>query len=283
MRDFVQLLRPHQWIKNLLVVVPLMFGHPLDRWSQYTFSILSTLLAFSLIASFVYILNDIVDRERDRHHPTKRYRPLARGRISLQAALTLAIVLFVSGIGLAVWVRPFLAGILMLYVVNNILYTFVLKHIPLLDVFSVAAGFILRVYGGAVAVAVPVSVYLFLTVFFLALFFGLGKRRHEILALVESAGHHRKTLTIYTVYYLDQLMLISATLALVVYTLYTVESRPTMVYTVPVAVFGIFRYYHLTHNLNRGEPTDELLTDPWILGAGVVYGGLTIWSLWRVP
>ncbi len=279
-RDTVEILRPHQWVKNLLVVVPLVFGHPLSAWPQYALAVGLTFLAFSLTASFVYILNDIADRERDRLHPVKRNRPLARGAFSLKTAVALAAFLLVGGMVLAESVRGALLGILLLYVGNNLAYTFSLKHIPLIDVFSVAAGFLLRVYAGAVAVDVPVSVYLFLTVFFLSLFFALGKRRHELLILAGSAAHHRRALRMYTVYYLDQLMLMSATLALVVYTQYTIQhARSGMVYTVPIAVFGIFRYYHLTHNLDRGEPTDELLTDPWILAAGGIYGGIVLWSL----
>lgn len=279
-RDVLRLLRPHQWTKNVLVVVPLVFGRSPGEWGTYALPVLLAFVSFSLVASAVYILNDVVDREVDRLHPVKSRRPIARGAISVERALTLAAFLLVVGLVLAEGVSGGLLLVVLLYFTNNLFYTFLLRDLPLLDVFSVAVGFLLRVYGGAVAVEVPVSVYLFLTVFFLALFFALGKRRHELLLLSGKAAHHRKALRLYTVYYLDQLMLISATLALVVYTLYAIQhARPGMVYTVPVAVFGIFRYYHLTHNLNRGEPSDDLFTDPWILGAGLVYGGIVVWSL----
>ena len=281
-RDFVTLLRPHQWVKNLLVFIPLGFGYPPERWGAHLLPAVLAFLAFCLTASSVYILNDVADRDVDRLHPVKSRRPIARGAVPVEQAVLLAAFLLVAGMSLAEAVSGRLLGVVLLYFANNLLYTFWLRNIPLLDVFSVAAGFLLRVYAGAVAVAVPVSVYLFLTVFFLALFFALGKRRHELLLLPDQASRHRKALRMYTVYYLDQLMLISATLALVVYTLYTIQhAHPGMVYTVPVAVFGIFRYYHLTHNLNRGEPSDDLLADPWILAAGAVYGGVVLWSLWR--
>ncbi len=281
-RDVVGLLRPHQWVKNLLVLIPLVFGHPPGRWGKFLLPVTFAFLAFCLIASSVYILNDVADRNVDRLHPVKSRRPIARGAIPVERAILLAAFFLVAGMAFSEAVSGALLVVGLLYFVNNLLYTFLLRDIPLLDVFSVAAGFLLRVYGGAVAVSVPVSVYLFLTVFFLALFFALGKRRHELLLLSGEASRHRKALRMYTVYYLDQLMLISATLALVVYTLYTIQhAHPGMVYTVPIAVFGIFRYYHLTHNLNRGEPSDDLLADPWILAAGAVYGGVALWSLLR--
>ncbi len=281
-RDVVGLLRPHQWVKNLLVLIPLVFGHPPGRWGEFLLPVTFAFLAFCLIASSVYILNDVADRNVDRLHPVKSRRPIARGAIPVERAILLAAFFLVAGMAFSEAVSGALLVVGLLYFVNNLLYTFLLRDIPLLDVFSVAAGFLLRIYGGAVAVSVPVSVYLFLTVFFLALFFALGKRRHELLLLSGEASRHRKALRMYTVYYLDQLMLISAALSLVVYTFYTIQhAHPGMVYTVPIAVFGIFRYYHLTHNLNRGEPSDDLLADPWILAAGAVYGGVALWSLLR--
>ncbi len=241
-------------------------------------------LSFSLLSSAIYVFNDIRDLERDRLHPVKRKRPLPSGEISVSSAVLLGALTLVlsSALGyLLGW--PFLL-VLGAYALNNLLYTLYLKNYQLFDIFSIALGFVLRVYAGAVAIDVPVSTYLFLTVFFLALFLAIGKRRYELLLLGEDGKNHREVLRHYSVYYLDQLMNISATLTLVVYTLYTIEaSHRGMVFTVPIVVFGLFRYYHITHNLKRGEPSDDLLSDPIILLSALAYALVLVAVLFRWP
>ncbi len=229
-------------------------------------------LSFSLLSSAVYVFNDLKDLERDRLHPVKRKRPLPSGEVSVPSAILIGAFLLILSLTSGYFLGWTFLLVLGAYALNNLLYTLYLKNYQLFDIFSIALGFVLRVYAGAVAIDVPVSTYLFLTIFFLALFLAIGKRRYELLLLGEDGKNHRRVLRHYSVYYLDQLMNISATLTLVVYTLYTLEvSRRGMVFTVPIVVFGLFRYYHITHNLNRGEPSDDLLSDPLILLSALSY------------
>jgi len=280
LKMWFKLLRVKQYVKNFLLFVPLVFGKPVEEWIFLFPKVLLAFILFSLASSSIYIINDIKDREKDRLHPVKSKRPIASGKIGVNTALAIAIILLIVSVLGAWFLNKTFAITLVLYLVNNLLYSFVLKSYQLLDVFSIAFGFVLRVYAGAAVINVPVSTYLFLTIFFLALFLGFGKRRYEILTLKADKERHRASLRDYTVYYLDQLMTISATLALVVYTIYVVEhTNKIMVFTVPVVVFGLFRYYHITHNLRRGEPSDDLLSDPGILAASAfIYGILILLS-----
>ena len=273
LKDILKLLRVKQYVKNVLVFVPLVFGRHIQEWKNYLPDVILTFIIFSFASSSIYIFNDIMDREKDRQHPVKSKRPIASGRIKVRYALILMVILlFASLIGsLSIDIRLFI--VILLFILNNLLYTLLLKKIQLLDVFSIALGYILRVYAGAIAADVVVSHYLFLTVFFLALFLAFGKRRYEIMLLEEKREHHRKTLKDYSVYYLDQLMNISATMSLIIYVLYIISTHPhdLLVYTIPVVTFGIFRYYHITHNLKRGEPSDDLISDMWIISSAVLY------------
>lgn len=240
---------------------------------------------WSLMASAIYAFNDARDAEADRLHPQKKYRPVARGDISPTAALGVAGVLAALSLAGALWLGKLFFITLFLYAANNLLYTLWLKRVALLDVFSIAAGFLLRVYGGAAVGPIPVSAYLFMTVFFLSLFLALGKRRHELLILSpEKASTARKSLRTYSVYYLDQLMSIAATLTLVVYILYLMHARFSwLMGTLPVAVMAIFRYYHLTHNQQKGEPSRDLFSDPLLLILGGLYGTLALLEMLAVP
>jgi len=275
---YLKILRPKQWVKNLLLFVPLVFAAPSLEWLVANLPrVVIAFVSFSLLASAVYVFNDIHDLERDKLHPVKRKRPLPSGQVSVVGAIVLGLLSAVGSLLLGLRLGPTFLAVLALYALNNLLYSLVLKNWQLLDIFSIAFGFVLRVFAGAQAIDVPVSTYLFLTVFFLALFLAIGKRRYEVLLLGDEGSNHRSSLRHYSVYYLDQIMNISATLTLVVYTLYTLEgSHPMLVLTVPVVVFGLFRYYHITHNLQKGEPSDDLLSDPFILASAALYGLLVL-------
>ncbi|NPB03547.1 MAG: decaprenyl-phosphate phosphoribosyltransferase [Thermotogae bacterium] len=271
--SILRLLRLHQWVKNVLVFVPFLFAARSTEWLLTNiWNALIAFLAFCVVSSAIYIFNDIRDLERDKEHPIKRFRPLPSGKVDIRFAISVGVTLLLLALVLSWPLGWMFGGVILLYVLNNIAYTLFLKRLQLFDVFSISIGFVLRVVAGAVAVGVPVSIYLFLTVFFLALFLAIGKRRYELLLLGKKGSVHRDSLRYYSIYYLDQIMNISATLTLVVYTLYTIEKRDmVMVLTVPVVVFGIFRYYHITHNLRKGEPSDDLLSDPYILLSGLIY------------
>jgi decaprenyl-phosphate phosphoribosyltransferase len=269
LKAWILLLRPHQYTKNVLIFVPFLFGKAWEAWGSFT----ATFLAWCLMASAIYALNDVRDAEEDRHHPHKRHRPIAAGILSPTTGYLTALALSLAAILIAFFVNLLTLSLLLLYAINNLLYTFYLKRIQLLDVFSIAAGFVLRVYGGAAAGGIPVSPYLFMTVFFLSLYLAFGKRRHELLLTEKKEPDFRQVLRRYSVYYLDQLMVISATMTLVVYVQYLLEGHYRwLLWTLPLVVLGLFRYYHLTHNLLAGEPSRDLFADPFLLVVGALYG-----------
>lgn len=278
---WIKLLRPHQYTKNALILVPAFFA---KAWPSLPVVGVGFLL-WSVGASALYMVNDAYDAPLDRHHPQKKSRPIAAGLISPTQAYLVAAFLGLGTLGGSFLLSPLWSVLILLYGLNTLLYTFWLKNLPLWDIFSIAAGFLLRIYGGAVLAQVPVSTYLFMTVFFLSLFLALGKRRQERL-LVQSgeASQGRRSLRGYSVYYLDQLMVISATLTLTVYILYLMHSPfRWLLGSLPVVVMGIFRYYHLTHQAQGGEPSRDLFADPLLLFLGGVYGVLAVLEMAGVP
>ncbi|MCS7297646.1 MAG: UbiA prenyltransferase family protein [Bacteroidia bacterium] len=279
--NWIRLLRPQQYVKNFFILPPMIFAR---RWDVVEETAIGFGL-YCLTSSAVYAFNDAYDAPADRCHPYKRFRPIASGAIAPHSALAVAAFLAVGSILGGFLLKPLFAMILFLYLLNNLLYTLWLKRIALLDVFSIAAGFILRIYGGAVIGSIPVSTYLFMTVFFLSTFLAFGKRRHELLIVSpKEAPLNRKSLRLYSVYYLDQVMNISATLTLVVYVLYLMQNAfMWLLGTLPIVVMGLFRYYHLTHNKQGGEPTQELLTDRFLLVLGGLYGMLAMLEMMNVP
>ena len=277
----VRLLRVRQWIKNAFVFVPLLFASgSLAQLIDGMPPVALAALAFCLMSSAVYVWNDVTDASADRLHPVKRRRPIASGEVSAPFARGLALLLASAAISLAFAVGPWVAAVALGYLINNMLYSRWFKHVQLADLFSISAGFLLRIAAGAAAIHVGVSAYLFFTAFFLTLFLGLGKRRHECILLGDAGAEHRPVLRDYSVYYIDQLMLLSATMTLMVYCLYVLERRSLpLTLTIPVVTLGLFRYFHITHNLQGGEPTDDLVSDPGILIAALLYGALALIGL----
>ncbi|MDF1799888.1 MAG: decaprenyl-phosphate phosphoribosyltransferase [Planctomycetota bacterium] len=299
---FVRALRPHQWVKNLFVLAAFGFGlgdQELGLGMAAAWSALAAFFAFSFGASAIYLVNDIMDVEADRAHPTKCRRPIAAGELAVPAAWGLAgvmaigalILAYVSGsseFGLKLdgsWKLPLVVGS---YMTMNLAYSIKLKHVVLVDVFCIATGFLLRVIGGGVAVGVEVSHWLLLCTLFLALFLGFNKRRAELAAL-GGEGSTRATLNDYNLPQLDQMVTMIAACTIVCYALYTVDvdtvtkfhAGDRLVWSVPFVVFGLSRYLHLVQNQGAGEsPTRVLLGgDKWflldlILWAGVIALGL---------
>jgi len=271
---WIKLLRPHQWLKSGFVFVGLLFGH---AWHDphLVGQVLLAAAAFSLAASAVYVGNDIVDRERDRQHPTKCRRPLAAGTISVGAALGVgALCLLLAGI--CAWqVSPLVLAIIAAYLVLNVGYTLGLKHVVLLDVFIISAGFMLRLLAGTLGVGIAPSHWLLLCGLMVTLFLGFAKRRAELKALDGDAGGHRQVLDEYDPLLLDKLIGICAAATIVSYSLYTVSAETQMqhgtgalVATVPFVVYGIFRYlYRLHRQAGGGDPAVDLLTDRHLLAA----------------
>jgi 4-hydroxybenzoate polyprenyltransferase len=275
----VALLRPKHWIKNVVVFAPLIFAKGLFDTSQVLIS-LRAFVAFCLTASAVYILNDIADAESDRAHPEKKNRPIASGAISHATALTLFVLLLGGTAFLCAAMQTKFVAVIIAYFLLNVAYSFRLKEVLLLDVFVIAAGFMLRVLGGAYAISVQVSSWIVLCSMFISLFLGFAKRRGELVN-VEGAesGAPRRVLMLYRVEFLDQMLTISAAGAVIAYALYTVAPRTlatfgteNLIYTTMFVIYGVFRYLYLIHSGARGEnPTNALTSDLPIIISGVLW------------
>lgn len=280
MMNFFRLLRPDQWIKNLFVIAPLIFAHDLFEPGKVIIA-LSAFIAFSLTASAVYILNDLADVEADRLHPVKRHRPLAAGIVSKQHAVVLFLVLITAVTLLVVSTLPSRFGlIVVMYFVLNVAYSYGLKDVILLDVFVIAAGFMLRVLAGAAAIQVAVSSWIILCTLFISLFLGFGKRRSELIMIRETGSpSKRKVLHLYSVGFVDQMLTIAAAGAVISYALYTVAPRTLevlgteqMIYTTIFVLFGIFRYLFLVHSEGNTEnPANAIITDRTMLAVVVLW------------
>lgn len=260
---WLRLHRPLQWTKNAVVLSALVFGGRAGD-PQDVGRALGAVLAFCAISSAGYIWNDIWDRDRDRLHPDKRDRPIASGCIAPRAALLWSVILLTGALALGGLLSPALVWIEAAYVVLMGAYTIRLKHLPLLDVAVIAAGFVLRAMAGAVAVDVPMSAWLLVCTFLLALILGFGKRRHELVALGAMAARHRPALAGYSRRVLDGLIVASAALALIAYFTYaattpTVSTNWPMQLTVPFVAFAIGRYLFLVFRRNLGGSPEKVL------------------------
>ncbi len=280
-RAWLRLARPQQWAKNAVVLAGLVFAEITDQ-PHAVLEALLAVAAFILASASVYIVNDIRDIEADRQHPLKRLRPLAASEIEPAVAIRVAVGLALASLALATFVTPLLAGIIATYLSLMVAYTAWLKRVALLDVMVIAIGFVLRAVGGAVAVDVPISPWLLLCAFLLALFLGFGKRRAELVGMGIGAMRHRVALAGYTGPLLDQLVRITAGAALATYAIYTVVSTSvpdngSMLLTVPFVAFAIFRYLYLIYGRGLGgSPESLLFRDRWLLGSVVLWGVLAL-------
>lgn len=266
--DFFALLRPAQWVKNAFVLAPLIFSHRFFQLSEL-WSAAVAFVAFCLASSAAYVVNDVLDRHRDREHPLKSLRPIAAGRVSPGSALLLSSLLALVALGLGWAVGTRLVVVLAAFLLVQLLYSTGLKSLVVGDVAAIALLFVLRAAGGVVAVGARMSSWLFLCTFLLALFLGLGKRRHELALLKGDAGVHREVLGRYTVGLLDRLIAIAAAATIFAYTVYAfspaVEAKlgtERLYLTVPFVAVGVIRYLFLIYRREEGgSPTDLLLGD----------------------
>ena len=276
--SYLRLLRPNQWVKNAFVFVPLIFSKNLFNIQLFAGSLIA-FISFCLAASSIYVINDIADRELDRLHPIKRNRPIAAGKVTTGEGWSIAIVLLVisfmmlhlSGIRLAVAIP------IVIYIFINLLYSFELKQVVLLDVFVIAAGFILRIIAGGYAIDVKISSWLIMTTLFISIFLGVAKRRGEYVNLSQNENgpvpqkgpKTRKVLMNYDLSLIDQILSISSASVIITYALYTVSERTVtqfkteaLIFTTVFVVYGIFRYLYLIHKMGLGEsPINALFTD----------------------
>lgn len=271
-------LRPHQWVKNSFVFAALLFAERLTDRHSVTVACLTALI-FCVISSSVYLLNDVMDREEDRLHPVKRLRPIAAGKMSVTVAAAFAAAL-AAGALVGGWeVGRRLFEVVAIYAVMNLVYSTWLKHVLLLDVFVIAAGFVLRVMGGGLAIHVRISSWLIVCTTLLALFMALSKRRHELVLLGENGARHRASLEHYSPYFLDQLIAIVTASTVMSYALYTLSTDARtqfpgkhLALTIPFVIFGIFRYLFLVHQREKGgNPTRTLLTDTVLLSTVLLW------------
>ena len=265
--DWVQLVRVPQWIKNFFVLAPLLFSGEATRLSGITHAI-AAFAMFCLLASAIYLWNDAVDARADRAHPTKRDRPIAAGRIEARHATIVGVILAVIAVASAWLIAPPLALIALAYLGLNVLYTFRLKEMVLLDVFAIAAFFILRLLAGATAISVRPSIWLLLCGGLLALYLGFTKRRHELSTLGSGSVDHRSVLSHYSPAFLDQMSGVLLAVTVVSYIMYTVSSDTAknagddlLTYSTVFVLYGVFRYLYLVHQREGGSPTRTLLTD----------------------
>ena len=263
-RDFIRLLRPHQWIKNLLVLAPPFFGGAFYMDGNLFLKMAQAFFAFSFASSTGYIINDLLDVGTDRFHPKRKLRPIASGRIATPQALALLLLTFTLSIGFSLRFGKFFILIIILYLMLSLAYTFFLQHIVIVDAFSIAIGFVLRIEAGGKASMTEVSSWLFLTTFLLSLLLAFGKRRFELVTLDNSTSS-RRVLAKYKTNFLDTALGICATTAIVTYSLYAVGRGPKeFIITVPFACYGVLRYMYLVQTDTSGDPTEALLKDKWL-------------------
>ena len=289
MRALVRLMRPHQWIKNGFVFLGVVFGHGWED-RQLVTDVLILFVAFCFASSAVYVLNDIADREADRLHPSKRFRPLASGDVGAGPAAALSAVLALAGLALAASVSIPALLIVAGYVVLNFAYSAGLKHVPILDVFIIAGGFMLRILAGTTGLGIPPSKWLLLCGLMLTLFLGFGKRRSELVALTGDANGNsaqRASLDGYSRSLLDLLIAVSVAGAAIGYALYTVDAETIemhgtdrLILTLPFVLYGLFRYLQLMYSKGGGgDPAWEMLHDPHLIVATAGWLGATAWFL----
>jgi 4-hydroxybenzoate polyprenyltransferase len=265
-------LRPSQWTKNLIIFAGLIFGQRLLDPGAVLQSI-AAFAVFCALSGVVYLVNDVADRDADRLHPLKRLRPIASGDVPVSAALGLALALGLSALAAAFLLRFEFGLIAAAYVAMLGLYSGPLKHIVIIDVLTIAIGFVLRAAAGAIVIAEPVSHWLLIVTILLALFLALSKRRHELVLLADGATSHRRILQEYSPYLLDQMISVVTASTLVAYAFYTVSPETVQKFntdklglTLPFPLYGIFRYLYLVHQKEGGgSPSDMLLNDKPLL------------------
>ena len=261
-------MRPEQWIKNFFVFTALLFSKNLLNPSKDIEAIIGFII-FCMITGCAYMINDLVDLEKDKLHPVKSRRPLASGKLKKDTAVKIIVLICLASLFFAFYMNILFGIIVLAYFLLNIGYSIYLKNIVIIDVVSIAAGFVFRVLGGAVIISVVASQWLILCTILLSLFLGFSKRRHELILLEDNATSHRKVLEHYSPYFLDQMIAVVTASTLICYALYTM-SRDTveklgtskLIYTIPFVLYGIFRYLYLVHQKEEGgSPTEIMFTD----------------------
>ncbi len=282
LRALLKTMRPKQWSKNIFIFAALVFDQKLFR-PMLLGKTIGAFALFCLISSAVYLINDLADIEKDRQHPVKRNRPLASGMLPPRVAVIAAALIVVLCVPLAYLIAPAFGVILLGYLLLMIAYSFHLKHVVIVDVLTVATGFVLRVAAGTVVIrAERFSPWLYICMTLLAIFLAVGKRRHELLLLEGNANEHRAILDEYNIHLLDDIIVIVIAAVLVAYSFYTFSApnlppNHSMMLTIPFVLYGLFRYLYLIHVRNEGgAPEDIIVSDlPLIIDFGL-WGGAVV-------
>jgi len=282
-RATIRLLRPKQWVKNVFVFAPLILTQGYQN-SEFVRLALLAFVAMCLLSSSTYIANDLIDLERDRVHPKKKARPIAVGSVSPGLAKALSAVLVVAGLGLAYAVNLGTLKVALAYLALQVLYNLSLKRIPIADVFTLSTGFVLRALMGAVAIRVPVSVWLFLCTGAIALLLGFGKRRHEFVSQGEDRTRTREALGGYTLETLNVLLIVASCAAVASYGLYSIESETArqhklLAFSSPFVLYGVCRYLMLVWQGEGGEPESLVLSDPHLIVTFILFTASVVAAL----
>ena len=281
-KNIVISIRVKQWLKNCFVFIPLIFSQLLfNKWAFWT--VTKTFLIFCLISGAIYLINDVIDKEKDKKHPLKSKRPIASGALSPKVALIFSFIFLTLALFFAFKINLILGGILVFYLLWNILYSFYLKNIVLVDIFAVSVNYLLRVYAGASSISVAVSPYLFLMILTLSLLVSSGKRKEELLLLDEGAVNHRSVLREYNQLLLDQLVIFSSILTTTIYLLYTVAPETVtkfgtyhLIYTTPLVLYGVMRYLYLVTVKKQGAPTEAFTSDKPLFFSVLLWGIISV-------
>jgi 4-hydroxybenzoate polyprenyltransferase len=271
---YLKLVRPGQWLKNLMIFFPPFLGGTLF-YADSLFQGILPFISFCLASSSTYILNDIHDREHDKSHPGKKDRPIASGVVPLVVAYVFGLSLVLLAVAMGLAISASFCLLLVSYLVIQIFYSMKLKELPIIDIFCISAGFLLRLQAGGVVYGITISEWLFLSVFLLSIFLSTGKRLAEMKFLGDRAGEHRKSLASYPAGFLEGVMYMTGGSVLVTYTMFVLV-RHTLVYTVPLCCFGLFRYIYRVQSGLSGDPTEALLKD----GVLFIVGFLWVVLVW---
>lgn len=275
---FIVIMRPLQWLKNLMLFFPPFLGGQLLATGQVSRGVLP-FCAFCLASSAGYVFNDLLDRDRDARHPRKMGRPIPSGKVRVVDAALLSGSLLLLGLGAASQVSTGFLLLLVSYLAVTLLYSCFLKAYPIVDLFCISAGFLLRLQAGEAVFKVTISPWLFLSVFLLSIFLSTGKRLCEYRTLGSGAVGHRENLALYPAGFLEGIMYMTGSTVLVTYAMYTI-SRHTLLYSVPLCCFGLFRYIFRVQSGESGDPTESLLKDPVLFAVGTVWTLLVAWSIY---
>jgi len=276
---YIKLLRPHQWLKNLMLFFPPLLSGALIHPGMASRGLLP-FVSFCCASSTMYVFNDLVDHNRDALHPDKKFRPLPSGRISRRVAIFLCSLLLLTTIVTALQLSGKFISLILIYMGVSVLYSMLLRDLPIIDLFCISLGFVLRLYSGGEAFDILISDWLFLTVFLLSIFLSVGKRYSEKRDLGDVAGTHRRTLGIYPEGFLESVMMLSGAAVLVTYSVYATRT-PFMVYSVPLCFFGLLRYLLRIKSGKTGDPTEALIKDVPLLATGILWILLVGWCVYQ--